>query len=49
MLVQLVWLPAFLIWSIIIVAFDLLVIYAIATAWPDWRTADSPTTLWSRH
>lgn len=39
MLVQLVWLPAFPIWSIIIVAFDLLVIYAIATTWPDWRTA----------
>jgi hypothetical protein len=40
MLVQLVWLPAFPIWSIIIVAFDLLVIYAIATTWPDWRTVD---------
>jgi hypothetical protein len=40
MLVQLVWLPAFPVWSIIIVAFDLLVIYAIATTWPDWRTAD---------
>ena len=36
-LVQLVWLPAFPVWSIIIVAFDLLVLYAIATTWPDWR------------
>jgi hypothetical protein len=40
MLVQLVWLPAFPVWSIIIVAFDLLVVYAIATTWPDWRTVD---------
>ena len=37
MLVQLVWLPAFPIWSIVILTFDLLVLYAIATTWPDWR------------
>lgn len=40
MFVQLVWLPAFPIWSIIIVALDLLVLYAIATTWVDWRVAD---------
>ncbi len=40
MVVQLVWLPAFPIWSIVIIALDLLVIYAVATTWPDWRTAD---------
>jgi hypothetical protein len=39
MLVQLVWLPAFPAWSIIIIALDLLVLYAIATMWHDWRTA----------
>ena len=39
MLVQLVWLPAFPLWSIIIIALDLLVLYAIATTWRDWRTA----------
>jgi hypothetical protein len=38
MLVQLVWLPAFPAWSIIIIALDLLVLYAIATTWNDWRT-----------
>lgn len=38
MLVQLVWLPAFPLWSIVIVALDLLVLYAIATTWVDWRT-----------
>ena len=38
MLVQLVWLPAFPIWSIVILTFDLLVLYAIATTWHDWRT-----------
>lgn len=38
MLVQLVWLPAFLVWLVIIVALDLLVLYAIATTWVDWRT-----------
>jgi hypothetical protein len=38
MLVQLVWLPAFPVWSVTIVALDLLVIYAIATTWVDWRT-----------
>jgi hypothetical protein len=39
MLVQLVWLPAFPAWSIIIIALDLLVLYAIATTWHDWRAA----------
>ena len=39
MVVQLVWLPAFPVWSIIIIACDLLVLYAIATTWHDWRTA----------
>jgi hypothetical protein len=39
MFVQLVWLPAFPLWSIIIIAFDLLVLYAIATTWRDWRVA----------
>jgi hypothetical protein len=38
MLVQLVWLPAFPMGSIIIIALDLLVLYAIATTWVDWRT-----------
>ncbi|WP_018332151.1 DUF7144 family membrane protein [Actinomycetospora chiangmaiensis] len=38
MLVQLVWLPAFPLWSIVIVAFDLLVLYAVATTWIDLRT-----------
>src|ERR1700712_1017082 len=33
MLVQLVWLPAFPLWSIIIIAFDLMVLYAISTTW----------------
>ena len=37
--VQLVWLPAFPIWSVIIIALDLLVLYAIATTWPDRRAA----------
>jgi len=39
MLVQLVWLPAFPAWSLIIIALDLVVLYAIATTWHDWRTA----------
>ncbi|HEY2222857.1 DUF7144 family membrane protein [Actinomycetospora sp.] len=37
--VQLVWLPAFPIWSIIIIALDLLVLYAIAATWPDRRVS----------
>lgn len=38
MVIQLIWLPAFPIWSLAIIALDLLVLYAIATTWPDWRT-----------
>ena len=40
MLVQLVWLPAFPIWSIIIIGLDLLVLYAIATTWTEWRATE---------
>jgi hypothetical protein len=39
LLIQLVWLPAFPIWSVVVIALDLLVLYAIATTWPDRRAA----------
>jgi hypothetical protein len=39
-LVQLVWLPAYPIWSIFILAFDLIVLYALATISADWHDMD---------
>ena len=40
MLVQLAWLPAYPIWSIVMVGLDVLVLYALIVTWGEHRVAD---------